>query len=141
MSHPTRSTSSHISLSQNGCRLLLDKAIEVAEQRGLRITVAVTDGSGVLLGFLRMDGAALVTVDVAIGKARTAAYLGAPSQIFEEMINAGQTAMVTAPNLLPLQGGVPVLSAGQVCGAIGVSGSSGENDRVLAEDVAAHFNF
>lgn len=127
-------------LGEVGCRRLMDRALDLAGRRGLRIAVAVTDPSGILLGFQRRDGAAPVTVDVAIGKARTAAYLRAPSHLFEDMINSGQTAMVTVPNLLPLQGGVPVMADGVVCGAVGISGGSGEEDRRLAEDVAASFS-
>ncbi|HVI52489.1 MAG TPA: heme-binding protein [Candidatus Sulfotelmatobacter sp.] len=127
------------SLSLRGCRLLIESALALAHERGLRITVAVTDPAGALLAFQRMDGAAPVTADVAIGKARTASLLRAPSKLFEDMINDGQTAMLSAPGLVPLQGGEPVLLEGQVCGAVGISGSAGETDQKLAADVAATF--
>lgn len=123
-------------LTMQGCRQLIDAAVTTAALRGLQIAVAVTDPGGALLGFLRMDGAPVVTVDVAIGKARTASLLGAPSKVFEDMINAGQTAMLSVPRLVPLQGGVPVMVDGTICGAIGISGSSGENDEALARDIA-----
>jgi glc operon protein GlcG len=126
-------------LSLRGCRLLIESALALAHERGLRITVAVTDPAGALLAFQRMDGAAPVTADVAIGKARTASLLRAPSKLFEDMINDGQTAMLSAPGLVPLQGGEPVLLEGQVCGAVGISGSAGETDQKLAADVAATF--
>ncbi len=79
-----------------------------------------------------MDEAPVVTVDVAIGKARTAAFLGAPSKVFEDMINAGQSSMTTAPGILPLQGGVPLVSEKAVVRAVGISGPTGEEDQAIA---------
>lgn len=108
----------------------------LADERSLTLFLAIVDCSGLPPAFVRMDEAAPVTAEVAIGKARTAAYLGAPSKLFEDMINTGQASMATVPGLLPLQGGVPVLLEGAVIGAVGVSGSSGENDQDIATRIA-----
>lgn len=115
---------------------LIKSGLELADEQDLQLSLAVVDAAGHLLAFARMDQAALVTIDVAIGKARTAAYLKAPSRLFEEFVNSGQPSMITVPNILPLQGGVPILYGQEVIGAVGVSGSSGDNDHALATTIA-----
>ena len=126
-------------LTEAGALALAAAAVEAARREGLAIAVSVVDAGGHLLVFRRMDGAPSVTVEVATGKARTAVALGAPSQIFEKMINAGETAMVTTPGVLPLQGGTPVVSGGKIAGGVGVSGAKGEQDSQLAEQAVAIF--
>ena len=126
-------------LSLAGARKLLTNGLEIAATRELKLAIAVVDRAGNLLAFARMDGGAIVTTDVAIGKARTAAYLKAPSKLFEDMINSGRPSMATTPGLLPLQGGMPVVLDGEVVGAVGVSGSAGETDQAVAAEIAASF--
>lgn len=127
-------------LSLSAARKLLALGLDLAAARELQLAIALTDRSGTLLAFARMDGAALVTVDVAIGKARTAALIKVPSKLFEDMINSGKPSMATTPGLVPLEGGMPIsLSGGEVVGAVGVSGSSGDVDQETATMIAASF--
>lgn len=119
-------------LSLAAAQELLLRGLDLGTQRNARIAIAIVDGAGHLLAFARMDEAAPVTIEVAIGKARTAAFLKAPSKVFEDMIHAGQTALIATPGLVPLQGGVPLMRGGEIVGAVGVSGSSGEGDQALA---------
>lgn len=126
-------------LSLAAAQDLLAKGLYHARDRDLKLAIAVVDRAGNLLAFARMDGAPIVTVDVAIGKARTAAHLQAPSKLFEDMINSGAPSMATVPGLLPLQGGMPVLFGDEVIGAVGTSGSSGENDQSVATWIAGAF--
>lgn len=123
-------------LTEAGASALVTAGIELAAGCGHSMAVAVVDAGGHLIAFRRMDGAPFVCVDVAIGKARTAAAIGAPSAAFEDMINGGAVAMLSAPGLVPLQGGVPVLQDGKVVGAVGVSGGSGEEDAAVATATA-----
>ncbi len=127
------------SLNLEATQMLISAAQSKAEQMGAKISAAVVDRSGNLIAFERMDGASLVTIEVAIGKANTAAQLGAPSSLFENMINEGQTAMLTVPGIVPLQGGIPIYHQGSLAGAIGISGSSGENDNLIASEAASFF--
>lgn len=83
-----------------------------------------------------MDRARPVTIDVAIGKAKTAAYLGAPSKKFEDMINNGVPSMLATPGLTPLQGGEPIICDCNICGAVGGSRSNGETDLRIAQMLA-----
>lgn len=116
---------------------LMDYGLQLGKERNLNLSIAIVDKSGNLLAFIRMENAALVTIDVAIGKAKTAAYLKAPSKLFEDFINSGLPSMATTPNLLPLQGGVPIKYKDEVIGAVGVSGSTGDTDNELANLIAA----
>ncbi|HEY0275950.1 MAG TPA: heme-binding protein [Paenirhodobacter sp.] len=126
-------------LTLTAAQKLVAAGVEYAAGHDMRLSVSVVDRAGNLLAFARMDGASIVTVDVAMGKARTAAFLKAPSKVFEDMINAGKPSMATTPGLLPLQGGMPVMYNGTVLGAVGVSGSSGENDQAVAALIADAF--
>lgn len=117
-------------------QLLISNGLKICVERSLTVSIAIVDRAGLLLAFARMDNAAPVTISVAQGKARTATLLRAPSKKFEDMTNSGMTSLVTIPDLMPLQGGMPIFANGYFVGAVGVSGSSGENDQIVAELVA-----
>lgn len=112
---------------------IIQKGIELALEKKINLSIAVTDKSGILINFIRMDGAALVTIDVAIKKAKSAAYLNSPSKLFEDFINEGLTSMLSTPNILPLQGGMPIYYKDNLIGAIGISGSDGDTDQSIAK--------
>ena len=98
------------------------------------VTIAVVDDGGHLLGLQRMDGAAPMTAHVAPAKAHTAALGRRETKIFEDMINGGRTAFLSAPTVQGmLEGGVPVLADGQVVGAVGVSGVKSDQDVQIAK--------
>ncbi len=101
-----------------------------ARALGVDVSIAVVDDAGALLYFRRMDGARAYSVDLAIRKARTAAAVGVPTRVLEEMF---RDRPMQGQDVLAVAGGRPVLSDGQCAGAIGVSGSTGENDDHIAE--------
>nr|WP_321402090.1 heme-binding protein [uncultured Desulfobacter sp.] len=123
-------------ITLSAAQKILSAGKNLAESENLNLAIAVVDSSGNLIAFLRMDKARPVTIDVAIGKAKTAAYLGAPSKKFEDMINNGFPSMLSTPGLTPLQGGEPIVCNDLICGAVGVSGSNGETDRKIAQTLA-----
>lgn len=125
-------THSLVSLSLASAERLCDLAIDAAHHHQTLISVAVVDASGQLLAFRRMDAAILVSIDVSIGKARTAAHIGKPATVFEQMINQGHPALLSINGLTPLVGGLPVILEEVVIGAIGISGASGEVDEAIA---------
>ncbi|CAM3793631.1 heme-binding protein [Paracoccus yeei] len=126
-------------LTLAGAEALMARAIDEATKRSARICVAVVDASGRLLAFSRMDGAGLVSIDVSMGKARTAAFLGKPASAFEKMIDGGKPSMLSVPGAVPLAGGQPVEVDGAMVGAIGISGSTGEGDEAIAHAVVQAF--
>ena len=128
------------SITLAGARAVIAKAHEVAQANGWHIAVAVVDHSGALIAFERDDQAIGITTDVAVGKARTAALLQAPSKSFEDMINAGCPSFLSTPGTTPLEGGVPLLAGHDVVGAVGISGAHGPNDSLVAVQAAAALN-
>jgi glc operon protein GlcG len=123
-------------LDQAGAQTVLRAARESAQQRNASSAIAVVDPAGDLLAFERMDGARPASVDLAIGKARTAARLRRPTAEIEDSINQGRTAFVTA-DIAALRGGVPIRVSGEVVGAVGVAGFSKETDTEIANTAAA----
>lgn len=126
-------------LNRAGANKLLESGLTEAAKQGLNVCIAVVDQAGQLIAFQRMDGASLVAIDVAIGKARTAALLKKPAKAFEEMIDGGSPSLLSVSNLMPLRGGVPVLYEDAFIGAVGVSGGTGETDDAIAVTIAENF--
>jgi glc operon protein GlcG len=105
-----------------------------AERNHLAGVIAVVDDGGWLILLLRMDNAAYVaSVELAPGKARTAALFKKPSQALEDAINHGRVAAVTARDFIELQGGLPIIVDGQVIGGIGASFDTPEHDAQIAQ--------
>ncbi|WP_159877687.1 GlcG/HbpS family heme-binding protein [Aquitalea denitrificans] len=115
---------------------LLSAASTTAAQGNWSISVAIVDTSGALVAFAKHDHAIGISPDVAIGKARTAALLQAPSGMFENFINQGQPSFLATPGTTPLEGGIPLQWQGTLIGAIGVSGAHGPNDTHIALQAA-----
>ena len=103
------------------------------------VTIAIVDDGGHLLHLQRLDGAAPVSAHIAPAKANTAAMGRRESKVYEDVINGGRTAFLSAPYLRGmLEGGVPIIKDGQCIGAIGVSGvKSTEDAQVARAGIAA----
>ena len=110
-------------------------AVERADELGIRINVAVTDAGGVLAAFLRMPGAFLHSVDIAIDKAYTAASFGWPTSQWERIFE-GDAALARGmphrPRIVVFGGGLPIRAGEALIGGIGVSGGSAEQDESCA---------
>lgn len=104
---------------------------------GWAVSIAVCDAGGHALWLQRMDGAPLMSAAVAPEKARTCVLSSKPSKAFEDMVNNGRFAALAMP-VVPLEGGEPIVVAGNVVGAVGVSGvKAGEDARVARAAVSA----
>jgi glc operon protein GlcG len=119
-------------LTRDEVALILHHARAEAQAHHWAMTIAVVDDGGHPLGLERMDGAAPVSAYIAAEKARTAALGRRPSAAYEEMINGGRTAFLSAPLTAMLGGGVPIVAEGQVVGAVGVSGAKPDEDAQVA---------
>lgn len=112
------------------------KAVEAAEKeagrRGATVVIAVVDDGGQLILLERLDDTQVASVEVGIGKARTAAIFRRPSKVFEDQIRDGRVAALALPGATPLQGGIPIIIDGKVVGAIGVSGNTPQEDEEIA---------
>ncbi len=110
-----------------------------ARKRSATVVIVVVDDGGYPLVLKRLNDTQVASVDVGIGKARTAAIFRRPSREFEEQIKNGRVASLVLPGATPLQGGVPLLANGNVVGAIGVSGNTPQEDEDIALAGAAAF--
>ncbi|MEP6609163.1 MAG: heme-binding protein [Burkholderiaceae bacterium] len=108
-----------------------------ALNNGWNIVVAVCDDGGHLLLLHRLDGVAPISSAIAPAKARAAALGKRETKAYEDMINHGRTAFLSAPLEGMLEGGVPIIADGQVVGAIGVSGVTASQDAQVAKAGAA----
>ena len=121
-------------LTLDGAKQII--AAAVAEARKLNApggAIAVVDDGGNLIAVERLDNTFAAAPNISIGKARTAAIFKRPTSFFEEIVNKGRTTMVALSDFTPLQGGVPILMDGQVIGAVGVSGVTGDQDEQCAK--------
>ena len=115
-------------------QIVIDAAVAHAKEQGWAVTIAVADDGGHLLGLRRLDGAAPISAHIAPAKALTAAMGRKASGAFEQMINDGRTAFLSAPYVTGmLTGGVPIEVAGQVIGSVVVSGVQPEQDVAVAQ--------
>ena len=118
-----------------------EKMIAVAKAKSTEIdtkmNIAVVDEGANLVAFARMDGAWLGSLDISIKKAKTARFFDMNTGVIGELSQPGGSLYnIERSNggLITFPGGVPVKDAdGNVIGAIGVSGSTVENDHIVAE--------
>ena len=112
------------------------KIVQAAEadaiRRGATVVIAVVDEGGYPILLERLDDTQVASVEVAIGKARTAAIFRRPSKVFEDQVREGRIAALGLPGATPLQGGLPIVVEGKVVGAIGVSGNTPQEDEDIA---------
>jgi uncharacterized protein GlcG (DUF336 family) len=116
---------------------VVDSARGKAHETGTLMNIAVVDAGGNLKAFRRMDGAWLGSIDIALKKARTARYFDMPTGDLGGMSQPGgplYNIEVSNGGLITFPGGIPLRNtSGEVVGAIGVSGSTVENDHAVAE--------
>ncbi len=120
-------------LSQAEVSRILAAARTEAQANQWPVTIAVVDDGGHPLALERLDGASPISAYIATEKARTSALGRRESKGYEEMVNGGRTAFLSAPLLTSLEGGVPITVDGQVVGAVGVSGVKAEQDAQVAK--------
>ena len=117
-------------------RRVVDAARKKAAEIDCKMNIAVVDAGANLKAFARMDGAWLGSIDISIKKARTARFFDMPTGAIGELSQPGGSLYnieVSNGGLITFPGGVPLKDkSGNVVGAIGVSGSSVENDHACA---------
>ncbi len=116
-------------------------AHEKAKELGVKMNIAVVDAGANLKSFVRMDGAWLGSIDISVKKAKTARFFDMPTGAIGKLSQPGESLYqieVSNGGLISFPGGVPLRNeAGEVIGAIGVSGSTVDDDQVVAEAGAA----
>ena len=100
-----------------------------ASRHRWKLNIAVVDPNGDLIHFARMDGAQLASINISIGKARTAARYRRESRAFYNAFETGHPYVGTLdPTLVASPGGWPIVEGGKLVGAIGCSGGTGDQD-------------
>jgi uncharacterized protein GlcG (DUF336 family) len=107
-----------------------------AEEAGIKVNVAVVDAGGNLAAFVRMPGAFLHSIEIAIDKAYTATGFGRPTGAWAEALMAASPAVRAGiplrPRMVCFGGGLPLRHEGRLIGGIGVSGGSEQQDEACA---------
>jgi uncharacterized protein GlcG (DUF336 family) len=130
-------------LSFEEARILLDGAALKARQMGIPMCTAVTDESGHLISFDRMDGGKISSISIAVDKAFTAAVARKGTHIYNELCQPGKPTfgihITNGGHFSIIGGGLPVTVDGVIVGGIGVSSGTAGEDQVCAEAALVHF--
>jgi glc operon protein GlcG len=119
------------------------KAMAAAEAEAKKsswpVAIAILDTTGSLVMLQKLDNTQTGSVDIAIGKARTALDFRRPSKALQDVVAGGGAGLrlLSVRSMMTLEGGVPVIVDGKVVGAIGVSGVTSEQDAQVAMAGAA----
>jgi len=124
-------------ITAEAAALAVQAAVRYAESHGWKINVAVAERSGNLMAFLRMPGAFLHSIDLAIDKAYTAASFGFRTKDWMSIVGGDEGMKLgfsATPRLIVFGGGLPIRLDGEAewIGGIGVSGASEEQDEECA---------
>lgn len=124
------------SITQAASDRLIEAASAKAIEMNVPMVISIVDESGNLKAFRRMDGAALLSVDIATNKAYTAISFGMPTHAWHDFIKDDPPLLhgiVHTPRLVVFGGGYPITENDQIIGGIGVSGGHYEQDMKVAE--------
>lgn len=125
-------------ITDSQAALALDAGVTASVENGVKMNIAIVDEGGRLKAFRRMDGAWLGSIDIALKKATTARFFDMPTGSIGELSQPGGSLFqIEASNggLISFPGGLPVTRGGEVIGAVGVSGSTVEDDAAVAKVV------
>lgn len=125
-------------LTLDVARKIVEACIAKAQQQGWKMHVAVLDIGGNLKAFARMDDAQLLSEEVAMRKAYTAAALPRSTREVAELAYSNPDrrpgGIAFLPHVAVIQGGLPIMTADGVhIGGVGVSGSTAQNDEACAQ--------
>ena len=122
-----------VELSLEEAKRMADAGRAEAQKNGWRMAIAIVDAGGHTIYLERMDGAQKQGSIIAIEKARTAVLYQRPSKAFEDVVTGGRLVVMTLPEAVTIEGGLPVIVNGHYIGAIGVSGAKSPEDSQVAK--------
>ncbi|ADX81789.1 GlcG/HbpS family heme-binding protein [Saccharolobus islandicus] len=126
-----------LGISDELADMLISEAVKKAKELGVKVSIAIVDEGGELKAFKRMDGAPILTIEIAIDKAWTAVSFGIPTHEWYNMLKDNPPLAMgfpKIPRLIIFGGGFPIVYKGQVIGGIGISGGSAEQDMEIAKN-------
>jgi uncharacterized protein GlcG (DUF336 family) len=134
---------SYKSLSLEDAKRMLSAAEKKACDIGVAYNIAVVDAGANLVAFMRQDNALIGSIDLAIGKARTARLFDTPTSLLADLAQPGAPLFgiqeTDAGRVVIFGGGALVKSDGVVVGAVGASAGTIEQDIAVAEAAVAAF--
>ena len=135
--NPEMLSRGHTKLTLAAATLMLEAAVRKSREMGLAMDIAICDEGGNLLAFHRMLGAKITSIEVAIGKAFTAAATGVPTAKYGEMAGAGKPAfginVSNAGRFMIVGGGLPIRIDEELLGGIGTSSGTSDQDTVVSQ--------
>lgn len=112
-------------------------AVAEAKRRDWKMNIAVFDGGGNLVAFQRMDGSQTASIAISQHKARAAAMFRRETKALENVVQSGNNYILSLDGVIASRGGIPLVEAGKLIGAIGCSGGTGSQDEVVCKAGAA----
>ncbi|GAN99178.1 MULTISPECIES: GlcG/HbpS family heme-binding protein [Komagataeibacter] len=136
----TSSTAPQLNITTAAAMDMAHYAVGLAENRHLRLCIAVEDTDGNLVAFIRMQGAYAGCVEASIAKAKSAARFARNTIEFFDAVRTQNLPIGFVPGILPSAGGAVFKQGDTVVGSIGTSGDTNENEQALVIDTAKHFH-
>ena len=121
------------SIGAEAAREVVAAAIGEGIRQSWEVAVAIVDRVGELVLFERIDNTQPGSIQIAQDKARTAARFRRSTKVFEDALAGGRQVILGLAEILPLEGGIPLIIDGAVVGAIGVSGATAQQDGICAQ--------
>jgi glc operon protein GlcG len=124
-----------LSITLEQAKKVATAALEEARTNHWTVVVAVVDPHGDLVYFEKMDDAPLGSTTVCQDKAQSAARFMRPTKVFQDMLASGGDGVrvLRIKGAVPVDGGVPIVMAGKVVGAVGISGGTSQQDGQCAQ--------
>lgn len=133
----TKTTVAQSVISAAAALAVVEAARAYAEQNGWPVNIALVDPGGLLMAFVRMNGAHLHSIDIAIDKAYTAASFKKSTSVWTAALKTHsegvRTGLPLRPRFVAFGGGLPIMVDGELIGGIGVSGASEQQDEAIAQ--------
>jgi glc operon protein GlcG len=121
-------------ITADTAKIVVEAAIAEAQRRGWKMAVAVVSPSGDLIHYTKMDNTQLASSEISVDKARTAARFRRATAVFYNAMETGHPYVATLqPYVVASPGGIPIVINGEIIGAVGCSGGTGEQDAVVCQ--------
>ena len=130
-------------LDADEAQILIEGAAAKARELGIPMCIAVTDESGHLIKFERMNGGKISSISIAIDKAATGAIARNGTHVYNQLCVPGSPTfgihITNGGHFSIIGGGLPVHVEGEIVGGVGLSSGTAEQDRICAEAAIQHF--
>tara|TARA_Y100000590_G_scaffold451326_1_gene592545 strand:- start:906 stop:1373 length:468 start_codon:yes stop_codon:yes gene_type:complete len=124
------------SITSEQAKVAAAAAIESMNEHGWKMALSIVDTGGHLVHFEKIDGTQFASIRISMAKAKAAVGFRRPTRAFAQGI-VNNPALVTLPGVVGSPGGVPIVVNGQIIGALGCSGDTGDNDEIACDAGAA----